>query len=106
MKKLKLSLSTTHIILLSFFIAVLLGAALLSLPISSATGEWTPFVDALFTSTTATCVTGLVVVPTFSAWSTFGHIVILFLIQILKFKIQYLKNITSFYHKRQAKEIV
>ena len=82
MKKSKLKLSTTHIILFSFFIAVLLGAVLLSLPISSATGEWTPFVDALFTSTTATCVTGLVVVPTFSAWSTFGHIVILFLIQI------------------------
>ncbi|MBE6800334.1 MAG: potassium transporter KtrB [Ruminococcaceae bacterium] len=82
MKKSKISFSTTHIILLSFFIAVLLGAVLLSLPISSATGEWTPFVDALFTSTTATCVTGLVVVPTFSAWSTFGHIVILFLIQI------------------------
>ena len=82
MKKLKFSLSTTHIILLSFFIAVLLGAVLLSLPVSSAKGEWTPFVDALFTSTTATCVTGLVVVPTFSAWSTFGHIIILFLIQI------------------------
>ncbi len=82
MKKSKLSLSTTHIILLSFFVAVLLGGVLLSLPISSATGEWTPFIDALFTSTTATCVTGLVVVPTFSAWSTFGHIVILFLIQI------------------------
>ena len=82
MKKLKFSLSTTHIILLSFFIAVLLGAVLLSLPISSAKGECTPFVDALFTSTTATCVTGLVVVPTFSAWSTFGHIVILCLIQI------------------------
>lgn len=82
MKKSKLKLSTTHIILLSFFIAVILGAVLLTLPISSATGEWTPFVDALFTSTTATCVTGLVVVPTFSAWSIFGHIVILFLIQI------------------------
>ena len=82
MKKSKLKLSTTHIILFSFLIAVLLGAVLLSLPISSAKGEWTPFVDALFTSTTATCVTGLVVVPTFSAWSTFGHIVILFLIQI------------------------
>ena len=82
MKKSKLKLSTTHIILLSFFIAVLVGAVLLMLPISSAKGEWTPFVDALFTSTTATCVTGLVVVPTFSAWSTFGHIVILFLIQI------------------------
>ncbi len=82
MKKSKISLSTTHIILLSFFLAVLLGGVLLSLPISSATGEWTSFIDALFTSTTATCVTGLVVVPTFSAWSTFGHIVILFLIQI------------------------
>ena len=82
MKKSKLRLSTTHIILLSFLMAVLLGAALLSLPVSSAKGEWTPFVDALFTSTTATCVTGLVVVPTFSAWSTFGQIVILFLIQI------------------------
>ena len=82
MKKLKLNFSTTHIILFSFFAAVLLGGVLLSLPISSATGEWTPFVDALFTSTTATCVTGLVVVPTFSAWSTFGHVVILCLIQI------------------------
>lgn len=82
MKKSKLKLSTTHIILLSFLSAVLLGGVLLSLPISSATGQWTPFVDALFTSTTATCVTGLVVVPTFSAWSTFGHIVILCLIQI------------------------
>ena len=82
MKKSKLRLSTTHIILFSFFAAVLVGAVLLSLPISSATGEKTPFVDALFTSTTATCVTGLVVVPTFSAWSTFGHIVILCLIQI------------------------
>lgn len=82
MKKSKLRLSTTHIILFSFFAAVLVGAVLLSLPVSSATGERTPFVDALFTSTTATCVTGLVVVPTFSAWSTFGHIVILCLIQI------------------------
>lgn len=82
MKKSKLRLSTTHIILFSFFVAVLIGAVLLSLPISSATGDKTPFIDALFTSTTATCVTGLVVVPTFSAWSTFGHIVILCLIQI------------------------
>lgn len=82
MKKSKLRLSTTHIILFSFFAAVLIGAVLLSLPISSATGDKTSFIDALFTSTTATCVTGLVVVPTFSAWSTFGHIVILCLIQI------------------------
>lgn len=82
MKKSKLKLSTTHIILFSFLLVVLLGAVLLMLPISSAKGEWTSFVDALFTSTTATCVTGLVVAPTFSTWSTFGHIVILCLIQI------------------------
>ena len=82
MRKSKSELSTTHIILLSFLAVIIVGALLLMLPISSATGEWTPFIDALFTSTTSTCVTGLVVVPTVSAWSTFGHIVILFLIQI------------------------
>ncbi|MBR5441874.1 MAG: potassium transporter KtrB [Clostridia bacterium] len=80
MKKLKLS--TTHIIMLSFLVLIMLGAVLLMLPISSANGTTTPFVDALFTATTATCVTGLVVVPTFSAWSTFGHVVILLLIQV------------------------
>ena len=80
MKKLKLS--TTHIIMLSFLVLIMLGAVLLMLPISSASGTSTPFVDALFTATTATCVTGLVVVPTFSAWSTFGHVIILLLIQV------------------------
>ena len=80
MKKLKLS--TTHIIMLSFLVLIMLGAVLLMLPISSANGTTTPFVDALFTATTATCVTGLVVVPTFSAWSTFGHVIILLLIQV------------------------
>ena len=81
-KKSKFTISTTHLILLSFLITVLLGAVLLMLPISSATGQKTPFVDALFTATTATCVTGLVVVPTATAWSLFGHIVILILIQL------------------------
>lgn len=82
MKKHSLSISTTHIILLSFLIATLIGALLLSLPISSADGKPTPFLDALFTATTSTCVTGLVVVPTISYWSVFGQIVILILIQI------------------------
>lgn len=81
-KKSKFTISTTHLILLSFLITVLLGAVLLMLPISSADGQKTPFVDALFTATTATCVTGLVVVPTATAWSLFGHIVILILIQL------------------------
>ena len=78
----KKSLSTTQIILLSFLIAILVGSALLSLPISSATGEAVPYIDALFTATTSTCVTGLVTLPTVSTWSVFGQIVILILIQI------------------------
>jgi trk system potassium uptake protein TrkH len=68
--------------MLSFIAIVLIGAGLLSLPISSIDGQPTPFVDALFTATTSSCVTGLVVVPTVSSWSTFGQIVILVLIQI------------------------
>lgn len=61
---------------------ILIGAVLLCLPISAKSGEMTPFLDALFTSTTSTCVTGLVVVDTYSHWSVFGQIVILCLIQI------------------------
>lgn len=82
MKKQKIWFSTTHIILLSFLSAIFIGALLLCLPISSATGEATPFIDALFTATTATCVTGLVVTPTVVHWSIFGQVVILALIQV------------------------
>lgn len=83
MKKVKkLSFSTTQLILLSFLGVILGGALLLSLPFSSATGEGAAFIDALFTATTATCVTGLVTLPTVTSWSTFGHIVILLLIQV------------------------
>ncbi len=82
MRKQRVRASTTHIILLSFLIAILIGALLLSLPISSADGKAKPFLDALFTATTSTCVTGLVVTPTVSSWSIFGQAVILILIQI------------------------
>ena len=82
MKKKKFALSTTQIILLSFLVTVLLGSLLLALPISSADGVAVSYTDALFTATTATCVTGLVTLPTFSAWSFFGQAVILMLIQI------------------------
>ncbi len=82
MRKQRSKVSTTHIILLSFLIAILIGTALLSLPISSADGKAKPFLDALFTATTSTCVTGLVVTPTVSSWSVFGQVVILILIQI------------------------
>ena len=82
MKKKHFSFSTTQIIMFTFLAAIILGSILLSLPISSANGKSVNYIDALFTATTSTCVTGLVTVPTFSTWSTFGHIVILFLIQI------------------------
>ena len=87
MKKVKmhhsrLTLSTTHIIMVSFLSVILLGSILLSLPISSANGVAIPYDDALFTATTATCVTGLVTLPTVSTWSLFGQIVILLLIQV------------------------
>ncbi len=81
-KKFRISLSTTQTILLSFLLAILFGSALLALPVSSADGYAVPYIDALFTATTSICVTGLVTVPTFSTWSLFGQIVILFLIQI------------------------
>ena len=78
----KIRLSTSHIIMLSFLSAILLGSLLLALPISSASGKAMPYIDALFTAGSATCVTGLVTVPTFSTWSVFGQIVILLLIQV------------------------
>lgn len=77
-----LKLSTTQIIMLSFIGVILLGSLLLSLPISSASGIAVPYTDALFTATTAACVTGLVTLTTASTWSIFGQAVILFLIQI------------------------
>lgn len=75
-------LSTTQKIMLSFFLVIMMGSVLLALPISSATGEAISYIDALFTATTSVCVTGLVTVTTATAWSGFGQVVILFLIQI------------------------
>lgn len=81
-RKKNFKLSTTQIILLSFLVSILIGSALLALPISSANGEAVPYLDALFTATTSACVTGLVTLPTVSTWSIFGQVVILVLIQI------------------------
>ncbi len=69
-------------LMLSFIAVITVGAILLMLPASSNNGTVTPFVDALFTSTSATCVTGLTVVDTPTHFSIFGQIVILLLIQI------------------------
>ncbi|MBQ2865183.1 MAG: potassium transporter KtrB [Clostridia bacterium] len=78
----KIRFTTTQIILLSFLSVIFIGSILLALPVSSADGVAVPYIDALFTATTSTCVTGLVTVPTFSTWSFFGQAVILVLIQI------------------------
>lgn len=80
--RLALGFSHTQIIALGFFILIVTGALLLSLPFASADGKPVSFFDALFTSTSASCVTGLVVFDTGTQWSMFGQIVLLFLIQI------------------------
>ncbi|MCR4575518.1 MAG: potassium transporter TrkH [Lentisphaeria bacterium] len=75
-------LSSVQMIPISFFIAIMLGALMLMLPVASAEGRWTSFMDALFTSATSICVTGLTVVDTGAHWSFFGQLIIVFLIQI------------------------
>lgn len=74
--------TTFQVIIGSFLAMILLGTALLMLPISSRSGEITSFPDALFTAVSATCVTGLVVKDTATYWSPFGQAVIISLIQI------------------------
>lgn len=75
-------ITPTRIIALSFILVILTGTLLLCLPVSSRTGDWTHPRDALFTSTSATCVTGLIVEDTYTHWSLFGQLVILVMIQI------------------------
>ena len=77
-----LRISSFQIIIGSFLAVILTGTFLLMLPVSSAEGVVTPFGDALFTATSAVCVTGLVVHDTFRYWSLFGQLLILLLIQI------------------------
>lgn len=78
----KTNLSPMQVLVLSFFGVILMGTLLLMLPISTISGHSTKFLDALFTSTSAVCVTGLVVVDTGTYWSYFGKTIILLLIQV------------------------
>ena len=78
----KFFLRPAHSIALGFLAVIFLGAFFLCLPISNRNGEWLDFVDALFTSTSAVCVTGLIVVPTAPTYTGFGQAVVLILIQI------------------------
>ena len=75
-------MSATQLLAVGFLLLILCGALLLMLPISSRGGTFTPFPTALFTATSATCVTGLILVDTYSHWSFFGQLVLLTLIQI------------------------
>lgn len=78
----QLDLAPTQILVMGFAIVILIGATLLNLPIASQDGQSVGFINALFTSTSAVCVTGLVVVDTGTHWTTFGKTVILILIQV------------------------
>lgn len=82
MKNILNKLRATQIIMLGFLTAILAGTFLLMLPFSSASGEWTSAIDALFTSASAVCITGLVVVNTSAYWSVFGQCVIMLLVQL------------------------
>ncbi|MFC4766938.1 TrkH family potassium uptake protein [Effusibacillus consociatus] len=75
-------LTPARILTVGFAALILIGAVLLSLPIASKSGEGLNFIDALFTATSAVCVTGLVVVDTLTQFNLFGQLVILSLIQI------------------------
>lgn len=82
MRKMKDYLDPPKILVLGFAIVILIGAFLLTLPISTEDGNGLSFLNALFTSTSATCVTGLIVVDTGDTFTMFGEIIILLLIQI------------------------
>lgn len=71
-----------RVIIFSFAGIILAGTFLLCLPISTRSGNFTPVLDALFTATSATCVTGLIIYDTYQHWSPFGQVVILSLIQV------------------------
>lgn len=82
MKRRGRALSPTKIIATTFFILILVGALLLTLPVSTRDGRGCDFLRALFTATSATCVTGLTPFDTYSQWSGFGQAVLLCLIEV------------------------
>ncbi|NBI91957.1 Trk family potassium uptake protein [Lachnospiraceae bacterium] len=81
-KKWHSKMTATRTIALGFLAIILIGTLLLMLPVSSADGKAKDFLSSLFTATSATCVTGLVVVDTYAGWSVFGKIILLVLIQV------------------------
>lgn len=82
LKKQQKPLAPAKTIVLGFFVIIIIGALLLCLPFSSKSGTFTNPVDCIFTSASATCVTGISVVDTYTHWSIFGQVVIMLLIQV------------------------
>lgn len=80
--KRKIKLNSFQLIIIGFASIIIFGALLLSMPMATNDGSATPFIDALFTSTSAVCVTGLIIHDTATHWSMFGQAVIIMLIQI------------------------
>lgn len=78
----RIRLNAVQTLVLGFACLIVLGGVLLSLPISSRDGQWLPFLDALFTAASASCVTGLVLYDTWTQFTLFGQAVILLLIQV------------------------
>ena len=81
-RRVKRPRSPSAVLVSGFAIVIAVGAVILMLPISSAAGTWTSPIDALFTSTSAVCVTGLAIVDTGTYWSTFGQLVLMVLMQL------------------------
>ena len=95
------SLNPGRIVVASFAIIILVGALLLMLPISSRDGQVTDFISCLFTATSATCVTGLIVVDTYMHWTLFGQVVIICLIQLGGLGFMTLISVISFLLRRR-----
>lgn len=95
-------LTPYQILSLGFIALIVIGTILLMLPIATASGEPTGFVDALFTSTSAVCVTGLSVVDTGTHYSAFGQIVIIVLIQIGAFGFMTMTSLMAVIMRRKV----
>lgn len=98
----RLQLSYQQMIALGFLGLILLGAVLLMLPFSSRSFSWTDPLSALFTATSAVCVTGLVVLDTATHWSVFGQLVLLVLIQIGGLGLMTVATLFSFALRRKV----
>lgn len=97
----RIRLNAVQTLVFSFATIILIGGALLALPIASKDGVGLPFLDALFTSASATCVTGLVLFDTYTQFTAFGQLVIMLLIQVGGLSFMTLSMLVAFLLKRR-----